>query len=253
MPFFSSTPRSAGRGSVPAFVALFAIGAVGVASTLLVLPEVPGVPRPLLLINPVILLAVGTLLGFVFAGRVGWRSAVADRLRGVETTFSAATAGRLAAIGIGAGFLIAVADSLLLPWWQGAVPLGSMTEGWSPAALLVGLLYGGITEEIIFRWGLLSLAVWGLWKIAGRGSPAPSQALVWIGIVSTALLFGLGHLPALQLAGAELDAPLVLRTVGLNMLASILFASAFVRHNLETAMLTHAGFHLGVAAAVLIL
>jgi len=102
------------------------------------------------------------------------------------------------------------------------------------------LLWVAVYEEVLARGMLLGRA-----RVLAL---APWQA-----VLVSALLFGLGHLPALQLAGAELGAPLVLRTVGLNMLASILFASAFVRHNLETAMLTHAGFHLGVAAAVLIL
>src|SRR5690606_3851606 len=100
-------------------------------------------PRPLLLINPMILLALGTVLGLAFAGRVGWRSALVDRLKRLPTNFSVGAAARMTALGIGAGAVIALADGLLRPIWQGSAQVASMTEGWSPAVLLVGLLYGG--------------------------------------------------------------------------------------------------------------
>ncbi|QNK60584.1 type II CAAX prenyl endopeptidase Rce1 family protein [Paenibacillus sp. PAMC21692] len=49
---------------------------------------------------------------------------------------------------------------------------------------------GGITEEIIFRWGLLSLTMWAvLWLTPSN------EAAFWISIIATGVLFGLAHLP----------------------------------------------------------
>jgi membrane protease YdiL (CAAX protease family) len=249
----ASLPASRqGKAPFLLFVALFILGATGVASLLLILPDMAGVPRPLLLLNPSILLIIGTFLGIILTGRLGWRSAIADLINRQPTSFRVGTTAKVLLVSIIGGCVIAIADQLLRPLWQTSSAATSMVDAWSPAALLVGVLYGGITEEIMFRWGMLSLVVWGLWKLIARREASPSPAIVWLGIVVTAVLFGLGHLPALQLSGAELTTGLVIRTVGFNMLVSMLFAWMFVRHNLETAMFAHAGFHLGLALAVLI-
>ncbi len=46
-------------------------------------------------------------------------------------------------------------------------------------SLLVRVLYGGITEEVLLRWGLMNGVIWALWRIFQRrgGSPrAPAPA-----------------------------------------------------------------------------
>ncbi|WP_225852851.1 hypothetical protein, partial [Haemophilus parainfluenzae] len=35
-------------------------------------------------------------------------------------------------------------------------------------------LYGGITEEILLRWGLMTLLVWGLWRLFGNPPSPPT-------------------------------------------------------------------------------
>ena len=51
------------------------------------------------------------------------------------------------------------------------------------------VMFGGIAEEVITRWGLMSLLVWlgALWL----GNQ--DAGVVWAAIVISGLLFGLGH------------------------------------------------------------
>jgi membrane protease YdiL (CAAX protease family) len=56
------------------------------------------------------------------------------------------------------------------------------------------LLYGGITEELLLRWGLMTLLVWAGWRIFERGRGKP-PAVYFVGaIIISAIIFGLGCL-----------------------------------------------------------
>ena len=48
--------------------------------------------------------------------------------------------------------------------------------------LAARVLYGGITEEVLVRWGLMTILVWLAWRVLQRGKGAPSSTVVWLGI-----------------------------------------------------------------------
>lgn len=109
--------------------------------------------------------------------------------------------------------------------------------------LLAGVVYGGVTEELLTRLFLMSLLAWGLgfaWKAPGG---LPAAGAFWGAIVIAALLFGALHLPATA-AIAPLTPMLVLRALLLNGVAGVVFGFLFWRHGLEAAMLAHASAHL---------
>jgi hypothetical protein len=116
-----------------------------------------------------------------------------------------------------------------------------------PAHRWQGLLasfYGAFDEEILMRLGLLSLLALGLrtcarWLGACRETPLPS-GVFWVANLATAVLFGIGHLPATS-ALAPLSAMIVLRAITLNGAAGILFGYLFRRFGLEWAMASHFG------------
>jgi hypothetical protein len=116
----------------------------------------------------------------------------------------------------------------------------------SPGALLSGLLYGGITEEIMLRWGVLSLLAWAGWRILQRGRGSPGPVLMWSATISAALVFGIGHLPAVA-ALVPLSTALVARTITLNTLAGVVFGWLYWGRSLEAAMLAHGAAHVGLA------
>ncbi|NJO08013.1 MAG: CPBP family intramembrane metalloprotease [Chloroflexaceae bacterium] len=117
---------------------------------------------------------------------------------------------------------------------------------------IMGVLYGGMTEEILLRWGVLSLLAWGLWRLAGRPTAAdrrPAAVVMWAAIIGAAVLFGVGHLPAVA-ALAPLTPILIARTIALNSVAGIIFGWLYWRHHLEAAMVAHATFHIVLTAIV---
>ena len=104
--------------------------------------------------------------------------------------------------------------------------------------LVSSMLYGGIIEEVLMRLGVMTLLVWGLWRI--RGALAPWMYIVAIGM--SALLFAAGHLPiTFQLLcqpGADCT-PLVVRALVLNGIGGVGFGYLYWRHGLSAAMLAH--------------
>jgi Type II CAAX prenyl endopeptidase Rce1-like len=114
----------------------------------------------------------------------------------------------------------------------------------SPWQGLLASFYGAVTEEILMRLGLLSLLALAFRTLArmcgaSRELALPTAAF-WAANIVTAVLFGLGHLPATA-ALAPLSVALVVRAVVLNGTAGLVFGVLYRRYGLEWAMTSHFG------------
>lgn len=200
----------------------------------------PLAQRGVLLINPALLVLVSALIGAALAYRVGLHSLLAGTASAIGF---ARTAARAASLGVCLGLLLAVADStiapLLGPAWQ------TLAEGATVglSTTVMGVLYGGVAEEVMLRWCVMSAVAWALMRLF----PSRGCALCMpVAMTVAALLFAAGHLPALA-SEIELSTAIVLRTLLLNSVAGLLYGWLFWRHHLEAAMVAHAATHLGLA------
>jgi hypothetical protein len=104
--------------------------------------------------------------------------------------------------------------------------------------------YGAVDEEILMRLGLLSLlglAFRTLARMRGANRElALPTGVFWVANIVTAVLFGLGHLPATA-ALAPLSAALVVRAIVLNGTGGLVFGALYRRYGLEWAMASHFG------------
>ena len=252
------------------FFSLVAVGAVGVVAalpvslplvrqTLAALPDAPelspSATLTLALVNPLVLVAVATLAGLVFAPRAGLRSLLVEWAAGGPFDTDAWRAALPVALAVGAavGAALVVLDALTATLLVGELAGQTVTADRSLAVTVAGVLYGGVTEEILLRWGLMSLLAWAfalaarVARFADAGpTGSPSATVMATAIVVSALLFGLSHLPALA-AQAELTAGLVARTVFLNALGGVAFGVVFWRRHLEAAMVAHATAHVVIS------
>ena len=63
------------------------------------------------------------------------------------------------------------------------------------AYMISCLTYGGVLEEIMMRWFLMSLLIFIIWKLFfKKEQSAPKGVMIGVNIV-VALLFAAGHLP----------------------------------------------------------
>lgn len=114
--------------------------------------------------------------------------------------------------------------------------------------LAAKVAYGGITEEVLMRWGLMTVMIWLPWRAWQRKTGTPKRAYVVSAVVLTAVLFGVAHLPAAKAMGIELTTTVVAYIVIGNTIPGTLFGVLYWRYGIEAAMMAHA---LGHAVATL--
>jgi hypothetical protein len=239
------------KPDVVAFAALSAIGACGVLSLLVTMdrslsalpPEAieaaggRGAIKALLLVQPMLFVFGAAAVGLATAPRLSLRSEIVARLRGDANGPRPAFAIPALVGGLAAGAIIVGGDLLFAPWTSHSLAPLAVGPGERLSALATGLLYGGLTEELLVRWGLMSAIAWLLHRVGfSRSGSLVAAVLVAAG------LFALGHLPALAQM-TELTVPLVVRTLALNAAAGIVFGLIFARSSLEAAMAAHALTH----------
>ncbi|MHC0067495.1 CPBP family intramembrane glutamic endopeptidase [Nostoc sp. UIC 10890] len=190
-----------------------------------------------------ILLAISILIGIGCAYRVGLHSHLIDHWV-LHTDKSPSFAVELKwSLGVGAAgaIVLLLLDRLMQPALPEALQAANNTER-SWLNLLTAIFYGGITEEILMRWGLMSLLVWIAWKVFKQGITLPSQGIYQAAIVLAALVFGLLHLPATA-AIVPLTPVVIIRALLLNGIVGIAFGWLFWQYSLEAAMLAHISVH----------
>ncbi|MEN0065365.1 MAG: CPBP family intramembrane glutamic endopeptidase [Myxococcota bacterium] len=148
----------------------------------------------------------------------------------------------LMGLGVVAGLVIAGVDgNLILPLLPDA---GSELPSPSATVALGASLYGAIVEELLLRLFLLSVVAWVLsWP--ARRKKRPFEGAITAAVVVSALLFGLGHLPAAASVW-PLTPIVVARVIGLNLLFGMGFGLLYVRYGLFAAMCAHFGADLGL-------
>jgi membrane protease YdiL (CAAX protease family) len=151
-------------------------------------------------------------------------------------------------VGIGVAILTAVSQPWIKAYFvkQTGRPWPSVGNP-SPWQSLLGAVYAGIAEEIVFRFFLLSVVAWlvsRLWRI--RHGTLPAGAF-WISNVISALIFGMVHLSGAAQLGLALP-PVVVQVLLLNGIAGAGLGWLYWKYGLESAMMGH--FVIGIVAHV---
>lgn len=238
------------------FVILLAAGLLGVVSFLLVdlgaliasmpLPAGTEIPRItpafklLTLAQPSVLVALAAYLGVRLAPKVGLSSPVAE----------AAASGSV----IGAALRPQIAPGLIGGLLGG---VGIVLSSWSTKYFLTPeilkrisglgqfiplptrLLYGGITEELLLRWGVMTLLVWAIWRLFQKGKNPPHRSCFVAAILISSVLFGVGHLPIAFLLVPEATFALTAFVIVGNSMFGLIAGYLFWRKGLESAMIAH--------------
>lgn len=198
------------------------------------------------LANNAVLIALAVAIGRFAAPRVGLSSLIAkgDERIGVR----ALGLPIYAIIGFCLGAALAAGDGFMLRSVDALAPMAQPSKGGlfsTGLSLEVRLLYGGVTEEVLLRWGLMSLLAWLIFL------PTRSRSLALAsGGALAAVLFGVGHLPALYQGFDAVNEAMVARVIALNAVLGLFYAWFYARHSLEAAMIAHAATHVGMLAAV---
>jgi hypothetical protein len=109
-------------------------------------------------------------------------------------------------------------------------------------------LFGSIFEEVIMRWGLMTIIVWILLRIFQRHSEIHKNILIGSGIFLSQTLFAVGHIPVLVNFGITNPA----WSVFTIFIVSLPWGWLFWKQGLESAFIAHSSFHAFVALFVAI-
>lgn len=255
------------------FGLLWLAGFVGELSTLWIdipldaLPSGETLPFPLPVIRllglfqSLIILSAAVYLGVKLSPKVGLSAPFSEAItRGVSTPWRRlkeqlipAIVGGFIGVGLNIAWFLLMKPSLPADF------LAAADEVTLPLA--TRLLKGGIAEELVMRWGLMTLLVWLCWRFLQRQNGhrqkdqkrkdqkrkgKPKAAYVVIAIVISALVFGLLHLPAAALLSSQLTGFLALYIIFGNALFGLVAGYLYWKVGLESAILAHMLFHIVV-------
>lgn len=228
---------------------LFGILLMGcVISAVLVLPYTlalsPGLAEvftPFVLVAQIIqstvIFSVAIFLGLILAKRVGFSLPVLEGwLEGREVgSYFRSILGISIGLGVLAGLIIVVLSLFFTPVTATFQSVELSIPLWKG---FLASFYGAISEEILMRLFLMSLIVWIIFKIKKTEDGKPTSLGIWIAIVISAVIFGLGHLP---ITGSITSiTPLIIgRAVLLNGVGGIVFGWLYWKKGLESAMMGH--------------
>ncbi|BCA94272.1 membrane protein [Legionella antarctica] len=104
-----------------------------------------------------------------------------------------------------------------------------------------GCVLYGVVEEVIARWGLMNLIAFFVLFF----SQQHNQIMIWISIVFSGVVFGVGQIPAYLAAGCLTTRRLVYSLLLLYLWPSLVFGFLFWQYGILSAILAHMLFHLG--------
>jgi membrane protease YdiL (CAAX protease family) len=244
---------------------LFLTGMTGIVSVLLIdlAAVVALVPVPagsealtitplikiLSLIQPAILLAAAVLIGVALTSRVGLSAPVAESVATGERWFPALMPQLVPGFlgGLVGGFGIVATSAIFTPFLMEQT-IERIHNFMALVPLPTRILYGGITEELLLRWGFMTLLVWVVWRVLHKGAGKPTSTDFIVAILISSLIFGLGHLPTAIMLG-ETATAVVLFVIVANSVFGLVAGYLYWKYGLESAMIAHIFGHVVLASA----
>lgn len=189
------------------------------------------------LIQSIILFAIAILVGLILYKRVGFGMPILEGwLEGKEVGNYLKS---ILGISVGLGVLASILIILFSFLFTSASSILQGAELTVPVwKSFLASFYGGIGEEILFRLFVMTVIVWIFYKIKKTPEGKPTTVGIWLAIIITAILFGVGHLPITGSITAI--TPLVIaRAIVLNGIGAIIFGWLYWKKGLESAMISH--------------
>ncbi len=248
------------------FLILFLSGMAGVLSFLLVdlsalvslvpvpagteAPKITPALKVLSLIQPSVLLGLAVLIGVALAPKLGLSAPVAEAIAARLPIASKLKPQVLPGIIGGAlGAIFVVVCSLIFRPFLSPEIIERIGKFAELVPMTTRLLYGGITEELLLRWGFMTLVVWLGWRFLQKRKNTPTKTLVVGSILLSALVFAVGHLPVAFMLIPEANAAIVAFVITGNSAFGLICGYLYWRKGLEAAIIAHMVGHIVMAAA----
>lgn len=150
---------------------------------------------------------------------------------------------RIFLFGFGLGVICSIGHLVL--YYKYLVPRITKTDyieieaHYANTGILSRVFYGGVLEEVMFRWGLLSLFIW-LSQLMGIDRDVSIIAAILV----SSILFAMIHLPSITLIASQPKSIMYVYTIVGNVWVGIFAGIAFIQGGLLAAIFVHMLFHL---------
>ena len=237
-------------------LALFLLGFTGILSILLIEFPLSGEAGDLmrqnftagngavfLLLYTTLMLTIGVLLGTFLYEKTDLPIPIFEALlfkKKIPSTYP------LLIISIGGGLFTGLLIIVCTLIFQFAVPdqYIALYNGIN-LPLMTRILYGGITEEIIVRFGIMTSLIWAIFKI----SSVPKPFGYWTGIILSSIIYWALQLPFICMLAGTSSASLIIYVLSINISGGMVFGWLFWKKGLAVAILAHMVTHLVVVLA----
>lgn len=204
----------------------------------------PEVLRYLVLINPVILLIIAVVVGTLLYDKVGLSvPTISSMLKIEEPKIRFMDQVKF---GVLLGLLAGISATVLSLAFKPYIPQEFIEVGNKVKITTIARFgYGGLTEELLLRFGFMTLVVWIIFKITKH----LNNSTYWTGIVLASILFAVGHFPVVF--NAVQDPSMLLLTFVLigNSIAGLFFGWLYWKKGLEAAFIGHIFAHVAMIIA----
>ena len=209
--------------------------------TLALSPSLTNVFTPFVLITQLIqsliIFSIAIFIGLCLYKRVRFNLPILEGwLEGIEVgNYLKSILGISIGLGVLSGIIIVLLSFLF-------TPVSSIFQNASISVPIwkafLACFYGGIGEEILLRLFVMTLIVWIIFKIKKTSVGKPTTIGIWIAIIISAVIFGLGHLPITGTI-TSITPLIIVRAVLLNGIGGIIFGWLYWKKGLESAMISH--------------
>ena len=247
------------------FTILWLAGMAGVLSILLIdlealieiLPvpegrEIPAIPllKLLSILQPAVILSGAVWVGVALASKVGLSSPAAEAAAGGGNLASVLKPQIIPGIigGLAGGAAIVLIAAVSTPFLSPEVVV-RISEFGKIMPVPTRFLYGGITEELLLRWGLMTFLVWAAWRLFQKGVDKPKPVYFIGAILISSLVFGIGHLPVAFMLFPEATFALILFVIAANSAFGLIAGYLYWKKGLESAMIAHILTHIVLLTA----
>lgn len=201
----------------------------------------PGTLKYIVLINPTILLLIAVTVGTLLYDKVGLSVPTVSSILKIEAPKIKFT--EQIKYGILLGLLTGILTIATGIIFKSSIPkefidLGNKIK----TTTIARLAYGGLTEELLMRFGFMTLIVWLLFKVTRR----LGNATYWIGIMIASILFAVGHFPVAFTAVQNPSTSLLIYILIGNSIAGIFFGWLYWKKGLEAAFIGHIFAHIAL-------
>jgi membrane protease YdiL (CAAX protease family) len=203
--------------------------------TLALSPKLAEIFTPVVLFAQIVqslfVFAIAIFFGLLLAKRVDFKMPFLEGKKPISQLKS------ILGLSVGMGILGAILVILFsLPFYSLSVSLSEAEISVATWKAVLAAFYGGIGEEILLRLFVMSLFVWITTKISRNKNP--TSLGIWISIILSSVLFGLGHL-GLTAQLTTITPVVIIRAVLLNGVAGVIFGWLYWKKGLESAMIAH--------------